>query len=123
MEYKFPPFLTTVLTNLLKRKSTRPYPYQKRAPYPEVRGILKNQVEKCIFCGSCSLKCPANCIEINKQEGTWQYKPYLCILCGNCEAACPVKCLTHTTDFPLPSLEKKDILLQGTPPKRKKEKK
>lgn len=119
MEIKIPPFILTTLKNLIQKKSTRLFPYEKRTPFPKSRGKLINNIESCIFCGACALKCPSKCIEVDKKQGLWKYKPYFCVFCGTCEEVCPTKSLSHLGDFLEPFAEKKEINLKGTPPKKK----
>ena len=57
-----------ILRNLVVKKSTRRYPYEVREPFAKVRGELVNDIDRCIFCGSCQVKCPSRCIEVDKQS-------------------------------------------------------
>lgn len=122
MEIKIPPFLSIILKNFIQKKSTRLYPYEKRKPFPKVRGKLVNDIKKCIFCGACSLKCPSKCIEVDKRQGVWKYKAHLCIFCGTCEETCPTKSIKHLEHFLEPFLQKEIVNLKGTPPSKKSKK-
>ncbi|MCK7512752.1 MAG: hypothetical protein MZV70_57775 [Desulfobacterales bacterium] len=57
-----------IVRNLVVKKSTRMYPAEVREPFAKVRGELINDIERCIFCGTCEVKCPSQCIA-GGQEG------------------------------------------------------
>jgi formate hydrogenlyase subunit 6/NADH:ubiquinone oxidoreductase subunit I len=89
--------LPTVLGNLFNKAATRNYPFDVRDPFVTARGELVNDIERCIFCGSCSRKCPSQCITVGKEGamGTWSLEFFACIGCGVCVSACPVSCLSQ----------------------------
>ena len=109
-----------ILRNLAVKKSTRRYPLEVREPFDKVRGELINDIERCIFCGSCALKCPSRCLEVDKKACTWTYDPFACVYCGVCVDICPSKSLFQKTQYRPPVAERLTITLQGQP--RKKEK-
>jgi ech hydrogenase subunit F len=111
---------SNILRNLTVKKATRRYPYEVRAPFEKVRGELVNDIQSCIFCGSCELKCPSRCIAVDKEAGWWIYDPFACIYCGVCVDACPVKCLTQKLQYHPPVAERLIIRLQGQPRKKAK---
>ena len=113
-------FTPTVVKNLLSKPATRKYPFVVREPFPNFRGELLIDVEKCIFCGTCQRKCPSQCITVDKEKGTWQCDPHACISCGYCVDACPTKCLSMKDVHRKPMTEKVTWIEQGTPPKPKK---
>ncbi|WP_319542399.1 4Fe-4S dicluster domain-containing protein [uncultured Pseudodesulfovibrio sp.] len=115
-------FTPTVVKNLLKKPATRNYPFVVREPFPNFRGELVIDIEKCIFCGMCERKCPSQCISVDKTAGTWQCDPHACISCGYCRDNCPTKCLTMKDVHRKPMTEKITWIEQGTPPKPKKKK-
>ncbi|TVM19823.1 4Fe-4S ferredoxin [Oceanidesulfovibrio indonesiensis] len=119
---KFTPMTVNVLKNLFNTKSTRPYPFVVRDPFPDARGELYNEIEKCIFCGSCSRKCPSQCITVDKEKGLWTCDPFACVYCGTCMDVCPVHCLHHKETWRHVTPEREMIVQQGTPPKPKKKK-
>jgi ech hydrogenase subunit F len=108
-----------VLRNLVAAKATRRYPRERRSPFETTRGELVNQIEACIFCGTCEVKCPSHCLSVDKKAGTWTYDPFSCVFCAVCVDACPAKCLRQKTAYHPPRLEKTAVHLQGTPPVRK----
>ena len=105
--------LPIILKNLFKKKATRNYPAEKREVFKDVRGELVNEISKCIFCKACSIKCPANCIEVDRENRVWHYDPMACVYCGICSAACPVKCLTHKSEYRKPTKKREKVALKG----------
>lgn len=117
---KFTPMTVNVLKNLFSAKSTRPYPYVVRDPFPDARGELYNDIDKCIFCSSCARKCPSQCISVDRDKGIWKCDPFACVYCGTCVDVCPVHCLHHKETWRSVTPERQMIEMQGTPPKAKK---
>lgn len=113
-------FTPSILKNLCAKPATRKYPFVKREPFDKYRGELYNDIDKCIFCGSCARKCPSVCIEVSKKEGTWVCDPFACVYCGICVDACPTKCLDFKHVHRSPSVDRQMISMQGEPPKPKK---
>ncbi len=100
--------LFTIFRNIVRHSFggpvTRRYPAEVREPFPGERGKLVIEAEKCIYCGICSRKCPANAITVTrKPDQSWQFERFRCILCGYCVEACPKKCLKL-----VPRLEKEE---------------
>jgi len=101
---------TTVLKNLLTKFATRLYPFATRETFKDVKGELKIEMDKCILCGICQMRCPSQCIVVSKQEKTWQVDPFACVYCGICVEACPVKCLFQERLYRAPLAEKDMVL-------------
>ena len=110
-----------VMQNLLSKFSTRLYPFEIREPFEGYRGELLNNIAECIFCKTCQVKCPSQCIEVDAKAGTWICDPFACVYCGVCVDHCPTKCLSMKNVHRTAAGEKFEINLQGTP-KKKKEK-
>jgi len=108
-----------ILRNLVVKKSTRRYPYEVREPFAKVRGELVNDIDRCIFCGSCQVKCPSRCIEVDKQSYQWHYDPFVCVYCGVCVDICPAKSLFHKREYRKPTAERVTVSQQGQPRKKK----
>ena len=93
----------TVLSSLFKKPATVLYPFVKKPVYTNTRGKIEIQIDKCIFCGICSKKCPSNAIHVSKPEKKWEISRLKCISCNYCVEACPKKCLvmenTYTSPF------------------------
>jgi ech hydrogenase subunit F len=97
-------FMTkTVLKNLMTKYATRLYPFQKIEPFKDAKGELKIEMEKCILCGVCKMRCPSQCIEVDKKGKSWEVDPFACVYCGICVEACPVKCLYQETQYRSPA--------------------
>ena len=111
-----------VLKNLISKRATRRYPRVARTPFESVRGALFNDIEKCTFCSVCALKCPSQCITVDKKAAIWRYDPFVCVFCGICVDACTGKCLHQKREYRNPLAERETILLKGEP-KQKIEKK
>ncbi len=104
-------FMTkTVLKNLMTKYATRLYPFEKKEAYKDARGELKINLDKCIFCGVCKMRCPSQCIKVDKEAKTWEVDPFSCVYCGICVDACPVKCLYQENQYLAPA-EEKDLVL------------
>ncbi len=112
----------TILRNLAVGKATRRYPLEVREPFDKVRGELVNDIQRCIFCGTCEVKCPSRCIAVDRTAAIWTYDPFACIYCGVCVDTCPVKSLYQTPRYRQPATERITIRLKGELKKRSKEK-
>ena len=102
-----------VLRNLVSKKPTRRYPHEVRPPFEHLRGALVNEIEKCTFCSVCAVKCPSQCITVDKKAAAWTCDPLACVYCGICVDACPVKCLHQKSEYKRPLRERKTIVLVG----------
>jgi len=105
--------LNTVLRNLVKKPATRNYPLEPSHVFPKARGRLYIRIDKCIFCRTCQLRCPTQCIHSNPQQGIWSYDPFECVHCGICVENCPTKCLYMDTKPRDPSPRKYCRHVQG----------
>ena len=106
--------LSSILKNLFKKPATRNYPKEYRGAIKNSRGHLVNEIDKCIFCGICSLKCPANALAVNKNPKSWTVDYYKCIVCGYCTEVCPKKCLHMDKDYIIEANEKNARSSTGT---------
>lgn len=77
------------LRSLFSKPATVQYPFEKREPYPAMRGHVVNDIDECILCGLCTRACPVQALAVNRKEGTWTINPYRCIQCGHCIRECP----------------------------------
>ena len=93
-----------VLKNLFTKSATRLYPFVKRDIFEEVRGTLHIEINKCIFCRACELRCPTRCITVDSKAGIWSFDPMACVICGVCVAVCPTKCLYTDKQYREPLL-------------------
>jgi ech hydrogenase subunit F len=108
-----------VVRNLLTKSATRLYPVDVREPFEGYRGRLDNRIEECIFCKTCQVKCPSQCITVDAKAGTWECDPFACVYCAICVDHCPVHCLFMDNTHRKPSVDREMIHLQGTPKKKK----
>ncbi|QLA14890.1 4Fe-4S dicluster domain-containing protein [Desulfolutivibrio sulfoxidireducens] len=108
-----------VVRNLFTKSATRLYPLEVREPFAGYRGRLDNRIEDCIFCKTCQVKCPSQCITVDPKAGTWECDPFACVYCAICVDHCPVKCLFMDNHHRTPVVEREMIHLQGTPRKKK----
>ena len=96
-------FNRTVLHNLISKPKTR----KVEKEYPEgTRGHVENNMDLCILCGLCSIKCPTHAITVDKTEKTWSIRPMSCIQCRCCVDNCPKKSLSMGLRFQEPGSEK-----------------
>jgi ech hydrogenase subunit F len=110
-----------VVTNLLTKSSTRLYPIAVRGHFEGFRGTLVCNVDECIFCRTCMIKCPSQCITVDNKAGTWICDAMACVYCGVCVDVCPTSCLSMTKEHRPVATERQTISLQGVPKKKKKE--
>ena len=112
--------LPTVLSNLFSKPATRNYPFDVRENFPTTRGELVNDIDRCIFCGTCARKCPSQCLEVTKDktEGTWSLSFFSCVGCGVCVDACPVNCLSQKTTHRPVATERAVITMRGKLPEK-----
>ena len=108
--FKMTPY---VLRNFISPKATRRYPREVRAPFEDVRGQLYNEIEKCTFCSICAVKCPSQCITVDKKAATWTCDPFACVYCGICVESCPAQCLHQRVEYRLPAEKPTTISMQG----------
>jgi ech hydrogenase subunit F len=107
-----------IIKNLFTSKSTRLYPLTERKPFQGVRGELYNVVEECNLCTVCAVKCPSQCIKVDRKKATWVYDPFACVYCGVCVASCPAKSL-HQKEKYRPSMNVREmVFLQGKEKKK-----
>ncbi len=96
-------FKKTILRNLV----SKPYTRKAEKEYPEgTRGHVENDMDLCVLCGLCSIKCPTHAITVDKVEKTWSIRPMSCIQCRCCVDNCPKKSLSMGLRFQEPGDEK-----------------
>ena len=96
-------FKNTILHNLVSKPKTR----KVEKEYPVgTRGHVENDMDVCVLCGLCSIKCPTHAITVDKVAKTWSIRPMSCIQCRCCVDNCPKKCLSMGLRFQEPGEEK-----------------
>ncbi|WP_022773949.1 4Fe-4S dicluster domain-containing protein [Butyrivibrio sp. AE2015] len=99
----FVSFKKTILRNLV----SKPYTRKAEKQFPEgTRGHVENDMDVCVLCGLCSIKCPTHAITVDKAAKTWSIRPMSCIQCRCCVDNCPKKCLSMGVRFQEPGDEK-----------------
>ena len=96
----------TALKTFLQQPVTILYPAQAAKKTPLSRGHVIIDESRCISCGTCQRKCPAQAILISKEEKTWQIDRFRCVVCNSCVDTCPVKCLSMDTQYMAPAAVK-----------------
>jgi ech hydrogenase subunit F len=110
----------TILKNFFARRATRRYPSMVRTPFAGVRGELYNDIENCTFCTVCAIRCPSQCITIDKKAAQWSCDPFACVYCGICVDACTAQCLHQKREYRPVSRERVTISLKGEIKKNEK---
>ncbi len=99
-------YVGQALKNLFSKPATVKYPFEPRE-YPErTRGHVENDMNACVLCGLCQMKCPTGAITVDKKEQTWTIRPFSCIQCRSCVDNCPKKCLSMDRQYQEPGTEK-----------------
>lgn len=72
------------------------------------RGLLHNDIERCIGCKECQFVCPTQCIRVETEEGSDPSKLWVtvfdidfakCVFCGLCAESCQPGSLVHTKQY------------------------
>ncbi len=84
----------TITQSLFGKPATLMYPQTPRVYTPATRGMVENEIEKCIFCRLCERNCPTDAIAVSKEKKEWQIDSLKCCTCRRCVEVCPVKCLS-----------------------------
>ncbi|HAM49170.1 MAG TPA: 4Fe-4S ferredoxin [Nitrospiraceae bacterium] len=96
----------TVINNLVKGPATLMYPQRKRTFTAITRGRVENDINKCIFCGMCSKRCPTYAIVVTKEPKEWGIDRLKCCTCNLCVEVCPKKCLSMDNHYFPPARER-----------------
>ena len=99
----------TVIKNLVKGPATLMYPKKKRVFTRISRGSVEIDIQKCIFCGICSKRCPTYAIivtKVTKENKEWEIDRLKCCTCNLCVEVCPKKCLSMTNQYTPPVRDK-----------------
>lgn len=98
-------FSKIVISNLFNSSKLAKYPNVKNEYFDITRGHISIDIEKCIFCGLCSKKCPSKAIVVNRTDKQWQIDRLKCIQCNCCVESCPKKCLMMNKEHIKPTSE------------------
>jgi formate hydrogenlyase subunit 6/NADH:ubiquinone oxidoreductase subunit I len=99
-------FLGAVIENLFKKPATRTYPFTKREPFKDARGMIKFDENTCVYCGACAKRCPAAAIRVERAEKALYFEPFRCVTCGFCVEICPKKSITQEFEYRKPDYAK-----------------
>lgn len=107
--------LPLIISTLLKKPATVPYPYKKVEKHDNFRGKLKYDGSLCIGCKICMRDCPTGAITIEKIDDK-QFKAVVnldrCIYCGQCTDSCPKDALQCTREFELAAFDKSKLKVE-----------
>lgn len=111
MPWMFP----TIWENLFSRPATRRYPFKDiREPFPEYRGRIYFDTNKCDLCGDCARVCPSKAIEVDVENNQIRYYPFKCIYCGTCVQICLQWAITQDKYYSPPSEAKRvEVISKG----------
>jgi ech hydrogenase subunit F len=113
----------TIIRSALSKPATLMYPAKPAKKFGISRGHVVNDINKCIFCGSCQRKCPTKAICVNLKERTWEIDKFRCVVCNVCVEVCPVKSLSMDSQYTAPAEKKSRELMKGPPKAPKPDKK
>ena len=101
-----------VLKSLCLKPATFRYPFVPKTYYKNTRGSIAIDINKCIYCGMCQRKCPAQAIVAAKAEKQWQIDRLRCVSCGYCVEVCPVKCLSMNNNYSSSALKREEEIFR-----------
>jgi NADH-quinone oxidoreductase subunit I len=101
-----------------ERKVTVQYPAE-RPPMPlRYRGMLFNDVNKCIACLLCAKDCPVDCIVVTgvgkgkaRRANVFTIDFNKCMWCDLCVEVCPVESLYMTHEYEVTFRDRRDMLI------------
>ena len=85
------PLLTQLIHTFFTHAETVDYPFGPADIPPGFRGRVVINAENCTGCSLCVRDCPANALELtreNKKVYQLVYYPDRCAYCGQCELSC-----------------------------------
>ncbi len=96
----------TIMKSLFGKPATAMYPIVKNEFYPNTRGNIDIDIDKCNFCGLCSRRCPAGAIEVSKPDRKWEIDRTRCIVCNFCVQVCARDSLSTGRHYTSPMTDK-----------------
>ena len=105
MPWMFP----TIIKNLFTRPATRRYPFfDTREPFPDARGRLYFDTNKCDLCGDCARVCPADALRVDTEGQELHYDPFKCIYCATCVQTCLQFAISMDNHYMPPAYQKSE---------------
>jgi ech hydrogenase subunit F len=98
-----------VIKSLFRKSACGMYPIKPAHSYPNSRGHIEIEKEKCIVCTICDKRCPTGAIHVDRNAKKWAINHYKCIYCNNCVEVCPTKCLHMVVPYNSPDVAKEII--------------
>lgn len=96
------------MRSLFSKPATEAYPAEPRQYFPETKGHVTIEIDKCRFDGSCATLCPTEALEVDRAEMTWAINRFRCIQCRNCVNVCVENALTMENTY-APSASEKHV--------------
>ncbi len=108
---------------LFKPPVTVQYPTERKPIPPRFRGLLINDVPRCISCELCAKACPVDCFTIKHEKSEagkrklmqFDINMYKCMFCGLCTEVCPTECLTMTGGYEGATLDRGELIFRFVP--------
>jgi formate hydrogenlyase subunit 6/NADH:ubiquinone oxidoreductase subunit I len=91
-----------IFQNLRRGTVSFPLPHKHECTSSKYRGLIHNDAERCVGCGSCAYVCPTCAIEVTRSGDnySWTYDPGKCTFCGRCIDRCRPHTLTMESQLP-----------------------
>ncbi|MCA9425354.1 MAG: NADH-quinone oxidoreductase subunit I [Candidatus Omnitrophica bacterium] len=112
-----------------ERVTTLQYPKHRKQMPPRFRGMLFNDVNKCIACLLCAKDCPVDCIVVTGVGKGKDRRPDVftidfnkCMWCNLCVEVCPVESLYMTHEYEVTFRDRREMFVdfmkyQQAPPR------
>lgn len=101
-----------------ERVITQQYPKERFPLPPRYRGMLFNDVNKCIACLLCAKDCPVDCITVTGVGKGKERRPDVftidfnkCMWCNLCVEVCPVESLYMTHEYEVTFRDRRDMFV------------